>query len=208
MIEVRTDYQVRFGKTDQAVDLFKRLPDLLPASLTKDTHYHLLTDISGPMYTLVEEMIVPSLADWESIRPKLFNHPDYASWFRDFQLFVEEGVHQFFNIEGECEDWSRPGVIVVRQNYRARQWQIGPTVELLQRYGALMVDSGAGRQPRILTDVSGPMFQAVIEVEADDLAEWERNRRKLFGRPEFQLWFVQLTGAVESGTHEFYRVEG
>lgn len=208
MIEVRTVYQVKFGKIDQAVDLFRRLPDLLPGSVKETSHYHLLTDISGPMYTLVEEWMVPSLADWESSRGELFGHPEYAAWFKDFQLFIEQGAHQFYNLEGECQEWSRPGVIVIRQNYRARQWQIRPAVELLQRYGALMVDAGAGRRPRILTDVSGPMFQAVIEIETDDLAAWEANRRKLFKRPEFQVWFVQLTNAVEAGAHEFYRVEG
>jgi len=208
MIQVRTVYQVKFGKIDQAVALFSRLPTLVRPEAASNPHYHLLTDISGPMYTLVEEIMIPSLARWEASRDQLFNHPDFAGWFKDFQLIVEGGRHEFYTLEGACEDWSRPGVIVVRQVYRAMQWQIRSAVSLLQRYGALLVDAGAGRQPRILTDVSGPMFQAVIEIETDGLSEWESHRRTLFKRPEFQVWFVQLTNTVEAGAHEFYRVEG
>lgn len=207
MIQVRTVYQAKFGKIDQAVELFTRLPKLLPPEVAGGLHYHLLTDISGPMYTLVEELMAPSLADWESGREQMFGHPDYANWFNAFQLFIEGGRHEFYTLEGDCEDWSRPSVIVVRQVYHALKWQIRRAVELLQRYGALLVDSGAGRNPRILTDVSGPMFQVVIEVETDGLSEWEAQRRQLFQQPEFQVWFVQLTNQVEAGTHEFYRVE-
>ena len=207
MIQVRTIYQAKFGKIDQAVDLFTRLPKLLPAEVAGEMHYHLLTDISGPMYTLVEELMAPSLADWETGREQMFGHPDYTSWFKAFQLFIEGGRHEFYALEGDCEDWSRPGVIVVRQVYHALKWQIRQAVELLQRYGALLVDAGAGRNPRILTDVSGPMFRVVIEVETDGLSEWETNRRTLFRQPEFQVWFVQLMNQVEAGMHEFYRVE-
>lgn len=207
MIQVRTVYQVKFGKIDQAVALFSRLPALIPPESASGTHYHLLTDISGSMYTLVEEIMIPTLGDWESTRDLLFNHSSFADWFKEFQIIVEGGRHEFYTVEGDCKDWSRPGVMVIRQVYRALKWQIRSAVTLLQRYGALMVDAGAGRNPRILTDVSGPMFQAVIEIETDGLTEWESHRRTLFKRPEFQVWFVQLTNVVEAGAHEFFRVE-
>ena len=207
MIQVRTVYQVKFGKIDQAVALFSRLPKLIPPETAATTHYHLLTDISGPMYTLVEEIMIPALADWERTRDVLFGHSNFAEWFKEFQVIVDGGRQEFYTVEGDCTDWSRPGVIVVRQAYRALKWQIRPAVALLQRYGALLVSFGVGRNPRILTDLSGPMFQAVIEIEADGLTEWESHRRTLFKQPEFQVWFVQLTNQVETGTHEFFKVE-
>jgi len=208
MIEVRTVYQVKFGKIDQAVQLFRRLPQIVAGvAPVEEIHYHLLSDVSGPMYTLVDELVIPSLGDWEPAQQRLFAHPEFGEWFKGFQQFIEGGRNEFYTIEGECEEWSRPGVMVVRESYRAKQWQIRAAVSLLQRYGALMVDTGVGQRPRITTDMSGPMFQAAIEIETDSLAEWETRRRALYQRPEFQYWFVQLLGAVEAGAHEFYRVE-
>src|SRR3989304_2276760 len=207
MIQVRTVYQVKFGKIDQAVELFTRLPNIVEPDARRAMHYHLLSDMSGPMYTLVEELMIPSLRDWETTRDRLFSRPEFAEWFKGFQLFVEDGRNEFYTIEGECEDWSRPGVVVVREAYHALKWQIRPAVGLLPRYGALMRASGVGRRPRISTDASGPMFQAVIEIETDGLSEWENHRRTLYKRPEFQVWFVQLANAVDAGAHEFYRVE-
>ena len=206
MIQVRDIFQVKFGKIDQATALFSKLPKL-SAERASDVHYHILTDISGPMFTLVTELMLPSLAAWEDNRDQLFGTLEFTDWFNQFQLLVQDGRRRFYTVEGECQDWSRPGVVVVRQVFRALKWQIRPAVTLLQRYGALLEDSGAGHNPRILTDASGPMFQCVIEIEANDLASWEIHRREMFNKPEFQVWFVQLLNQVESGAHEFYRVE-
>jgi hypothetical protein len=147
MIEVRDVFQVKFGKIDQAVALFARLPKLSPGHAAASVHYHVLTDISGPMYTLVTEVVVPKLGEWETIRDASFGQPEFAEWFKEFQLVVEGGRREFYTFEGSCEDWSRSGVVVVRQVYRALKWQIHAAAELLQRYGALLTYVGA--RPRI-----------------------------------------------------------
>ncbi len=207
MIQARTVYQLKFGKIDQAVELFKRVPKFVSLPDGQKVHHHLLTDISGPMYTLVEEIMLPDFDHWETGREAIFSHPDFTEWYKGFQQVVETGDHEFFTVEGECDEWSQPDVIVVRQVFRAHQWQVRQAVALVQRYGALQVDAGVGRNPRILTDLSGPLFQVVIEIETDGLSEWEKQRREMFTKPEFQVWFLQLVNQVDQGRHEFYRVE-
>lgn len=96
---------------------------------------------------------------------------------------------------------------MVRESYRAYKWQIRNAVSLLQRYGAMLENRGVGQKPRILTDASGPMFQAIIELETDSMSTWENQRRQVYQEPEFRVWFVQMLTAVESGAHEFFRVE-
>jgi hypothetical protein len=204
MIQVRNVHQLKFGRIDQAVDLFRHLPQVAGK---EEFRLHGMTDISGPMYTFVTEMIVPSLAHWDSIRTSAFEGPGYSDWFKQFQLVVESGRTELFTIEGEHAGWSTPGSVVVREVYRALKWQIRPAVALLQRYGALLEDSQVGRNPRILTDLSGEMFSAVIEIETEELSDWEKRRRDMYQRAEFQVWFAQLSSSVEKGWHEFYRLE-
>jgi len=204
MIQVRDVHQLKFGRIDQAVDLFRHLPQ---AAGHSEIRLHGMTDISGPMYTFVTEMAMSSLAQWETVRTSIFDGPGYGDWFKQFQLVVESGRTEFYTIEGEHAGWSMPGALVVREVYRSLKWQIRPTVALLQRYGALLVDSQVGRHPRILTDVSGDMFTVVIEIETEELSDWEKHRREMYTRPEFQVWFAQLSSSVEKGWHEFYRLE-
>lgn len=207
MIQVRDVLQVKFGKIDQAVELFTKPTAPGPGYVTSEYHFNVLTDVSGAMYTLVNEFVVQSLSEFETMRDQQYTQPEFNEWFNQFQLFVEGGRREYYTVEGPYESWSRPGVVVVREAYRAYKWQIKTAVSLLQRYGALLVDRGVGQRPRILTDAGGPMFQAVIEIETEGMSTWESQRRLLFREPEFKVWFVQLLSAVESGQHEFFRVE-
>jgi hypothetical protein len=205
-IQVRDTLQVKFGKIDQAVALFTGSHSFTPFN---DPKYQLniLTDISGPMYTLVNEFIMPDLGEFERVREQSFQQAGYASWFKQFQLFVEGGKREYYTVEGQYAAWPQPGLMVVRETYHTYKWQIETAVSLLKRYGGLLIDRGVGRSPRILTDASGTMFQAVIEIETDSMSSWEAQRRETYQQVEFQVWFNQMLTAVEAGSHEFYRVE-
>ena len=207
MIQIRDILQVKFGSIDQAVELFTKPSISKPAIIIPGQHFEVLTDISGNMYTLVNEYVAQDLGEFETRRNQQFAASEFDQWFRQFQLFVEGGRREYYNVEGPYEAWSNPGLVVVRESYHAYKWQIHTAVSLLQRYGGLLVDRGVGRKPRILTDASGPMFQATIEIETDSMSAWESHRRQLFSEVEFRVWFNQMLTTVESGAHEFYRVE-
>lgn len=207
MIQVRDVLQVKFGEIDQAVELFTRPSTPLVGYMLPEFHFNVLTDISGDMYTVVNEIALGSLGEFEVLRDRSFAEPSFEAWFTQFKMFVEGGRREYYNVEGPYATWSRPGRIVVRESYSTYQRQIHNAVALLQRYGALLVDRGVGENPRILTDASGPMYQAIIEVETESMTAWESHRRSLFRQVDFQVWFNQLRSAVHSGRHEFYRVE-
>lgn len=207
MIQIRDILQVKFGSIDQAVELFTAPSMPAPAITVPGHNFEALTDISGEMYTLVNEFTVRDLGEFEILRDQQFNAPQFDEWFKQFQLFVEGGRREIYNVEGEYQVWSNPGVVAVRESYRAYKWQIHAAVSLLQRYGALLQDRGVGQNPRILTDASGPMFQAIIEIETESMASWESQRRLLFREVEFKVWFNQLRTTVDAGSHDFYRVE-
>lgn len=207
MIQIRDVLQVKFGKIDQAVELFTQLSTPDSERIVMGQHFEVLTDITGEMYSLVNAFVVASLAEFTALRDKQFSQPEFEDWFKQFQLYVEGGRRDYYDVIGPLSTWSRPGCLVVREAYRAYKWQIQNAVALLQRYGGLLQFYGVGQNPRILTDASGPMFQAVIEIETGSMSEWETQRRTLYKEVEFQVWFNQMMTSVEAGTHEFYRVE-
>lgn len=206
MIQIRDTLQVKFGKIDQAVELFTGSYQYVPFS-EPEHRLNVLTDVTGPMYTLINEFVVPNLSAFESARDQSMNRPGREEWFRQIQLFVEGGKREYFTVEGAYAAWTRPGLIVVRETYRTYKWQTQTTLSLLKRYGGLLSHWGVGQNPRILTDASGPMFQAVIEIETESMSEWESHRRDVYQQVEFQVWFNQMMTSVEAGGHEFYRVE-
>ncbi len=206
MIQIRDTLQVKFGSIDQAVELFTsgRLPS---PYLAPEYRLNVMTDISGPMYTLINEFVAPNLGAFEATNEQSFKQPGFSDWFKQFQLYVEGGTREYYNIEGPYTPWTKAGMIVVRETYLAFKWQIRAAVGLLQRYGGLLVDRGVGQNPRILTDASGLMFRAIIEIETDSMSTWETSRRAVYQQTEFQVWFNQMLTTAQAGAHEFYRVE-
>jgi hypothetical protein len=207
MIQIRDVLQVKFGKIDQAVELFTQQSTSVSERIVMGQHFEILTDITGEMYNLINEFTVENLAEFNTMRDQQFVQPQFEQWFRQFQLFIEGGRREYYNVEGQFKTWSQTGAVVVREAYRAYKWQMKTAVELLKRYGGLLEYFGVGKNARILTDASGPMFQAIIEIETENMSSWENQRRMLYREVEFQVWFNQMMTCVEAGTHQFFRVE-
>jgi hypothetical protein len=66
---------------------------------------------------------------------------------------------------------------------------------------------GGPRRWRVLTDLSGPFDNVVMEVEVESLAEWEKARAALFSLPTFQESMRATSELVEGGGSEFWTVE-
>src|SRR5438128_7018236 len=97
-------------------------------------------------------------------------------------------------------------MIVVRDVFQAKYGKGDELVALLKEVAQLMAEGGQGRS-RVLTDLSGPFFTIVSEIEVESMAEWERGSREMFARPEFGEWFGRMVPLVESGRREFYTIE-
>ena len=208
MIQVRESYQVKFGRIDQALEYWSRLPREVAAWPKRRESYEVLTDLSGEMYTLVVAHHVESVEAWQASLTAVQQDPAYQEWFRSFKQFAEDGQREFFSVEQPNAGWSGRGTIVVRSCFRALEWRVAEALELTRTYGALLVDQGVGSRPRVLGDISGRMFNVVIEIETANLKDWNDHRRTMFLDAQFQVWFRRLTTCVSHGSHAFYTVAG
>lgn len=206
---MRGTLHIRFGRIDGAVKHLQRLLEAAEADFSSGgLRYELLTDLSGPMYTLREALHFPSIQTWEDGLQSLFARPEHDAWFKDWKQFVEEGEREFFHVEQDNAGWSGPGAIVARSCFRALEWRVHGTVSLLKEHGAMLADSGVTTHSRGLTDARGRMFNAVLEVETPDLRTRDEHRQSMFGVPMFQAWFQRLLTCASHGSHEFYRLVG
>ena len=98
-------------------------------------------------------------------------------------------------------------MLIARQVFRAKYGRGDELVALFRELNTRMRDAG-GTAPRfrILTDVSGPFFTVVTEVEVESLAAWEGKFRQSMDRPWMSEWFGRMTPLVESGSREFYNI--
>lgn len=97
MVIVRMVFRARQGKIGQMVERFKQAPWL------KETQARILTDLSGPMNTLVVEERHASLAAAEQWRSQLFRRPEFRDTQTrdDMEAMIESGNVEYYTIEHE-----------------------------------------------------------------------------------------------------------
>jgi hypothetical protein len=99
MIVVRNVFRLKFGKAREAVVLMKQGVAIQKRALTGvDFSTRVLTDVTGPYYTLVLELTMPNLAALETSTPRLFGDKDWQANYQQMVPLVESGHREIFTI--------------------------------------------------------------------------------------------------------------
>lgn len=96
MVLVRNVFQLEFGKAKQAKALWKE-------GLALDKKFgsssgRVLSDITGPFYTLVFEAEYKSLTDMESHVKNAFGNKEWEEWYAKFVPLVKSGHREMYTI--------------------------------------------------------------------------------------------------------------
>jgi len=97
MIIVRNVFRLKFGKTRDAVALWKEGAEIMRKSGAPAPD-RMLTDLVGPFYTLVVENKSASLAQFEETIKSVQKNPDWQAWYQKFSALVESGHREVFNL--------------------------------------------------------------------------------------------------------------
>lgn len=103
MILVRDVFQAKYGKGDELVRLFKEIYEMMgKESVRGDTM--VLTDLSGPFFTVVTETKVESIEAFFANMREGFSRPEFAEWFERTTSLIESGRREFYTIEASTAD--------------------------------------------------------------------------------------------------------
>ena len=58
----------------------------------------MLTDITGPFYTLVLELTVPSLGEFETFASRVFGSKEWQANYEKLSPLVQSGYREVFNV--------------------------------------------------------------------------------------------------------------
>lgn len=100
MLLVRDVFQAKYGRGDELVALFKELSGHWEGSEGRDYihEFRILTDASGPFFTVVTEILVDDFAAWERLTAAEFALPEFEDWFQRMVPATESGRREFYNV--------------------------------------------------------------------------------------------------------------
>jgi predicted transcriptional regulator len=103
MILVRMVFQTEWGKAQQVVDGFKQNVEMMRRIVGPNVRARILTDLSGPFHTVIQEMEVESLAEWERIRAAMFANSEFQQAQANSSSPFVSGRTEFYTIEVNLE---------------------------------------------------------------------------------------------------------
>lgn len=101
MILVRFVCQAKFGKSGEVVAGFRQSLEILRREVNPDIRVRILTDLSGPFDTVIQEIEVESLAVWERLRSSVFSNPEIQAAEAAMPDVIESGRTEYYTIEIE-----------------------------------------------------------------------------------------------------------
>ena len=97
MLVARQVFQAKYGHGDDLVALFKEFNTRMQESGGKP-RFRILTDASGPFFTVVTEVEVESFSTWENDFREQMGQPWMGEWFSRMQPLVDSGSREFYNL--------------------------------------------------------------------------------------------------------------
>ncbi len=94
MILVRNVFQIKYGRMKEVKELLKEGAKLMNAA----NKPRLLTDLTGPFYTLVMETTHKDLASLETEMRTDMSQAALASWYQKLIPLVESGYREIYTI--------------------------------------------------------------------------------------------------------------
>ena len=101
MILVRFVCQAKFGKASDVVADFKRSNEIARTVAGPNVRVRLLTDLSGAFDTVVQELELESLAEWERLRMVIFSNPEIQEAEASMPDVIVSGQTEYYTIEAE-----------------------------------------------------------------------------------------------------------
>jgi hypothetical protein len=97
MIVIRNVFQLKFGRAKEAVALLREgVAAQKQAGVTFPQR--ILTDVSGPFYTVVLELTAPDLSTYEKEAPRVMGGKDFQAVYQKLIPLVESGRREIFTI--------------------------------------------------------------------------------------------------------------
>jgi hypothetical protein len=104
MVIIRNVFQLKFGKARDAVAIARdsiAIQKRLAQKAGVDFRSRVLTDVTGPFYTLVLELSVPSVAAFEQNAATFMGDSEWQANYQKLVPLVESGYREIFTVVAE-----------------------------------------------------------------------------------------------------------
>ena len=101
MILIRQVFRTKWGKAAEFASMMADGNREMSKTLGQDHPWRVLTDLTGPFHTVVLEVEMESMAQWEQFRNQMFQDPEMSKGMERTGELLESGRSEMYNIEAQ-----------------------------------------------------------------------------------------------------------
>ena len=101
MIIVRFVLQAKPGKAQELVNDIQESAETMRRLAGETMKVRIMTDLSGPFDTVIQEVELESLAVWEQVRARIFSNPEFQEIQASRENPAVSGSTEFYTLEAE-----------------------------------------------------------------------------------------------------------
>ncbi len=97
MVRIRYALHTKWNHAQEVIDAIKATKTILEQRM--GIELHVLSDLTGPMHTIIEEFDLGSAAEWEQRRSEMFAMTEFVETMNAVAPYIEYGTLEIFTIE-------------------------------------------------------------------------------------------------------------
>lgn len=94
-------------------------------------------------------------------------------------------------------------MILVRDIFRLKFGKAKEAKDLVKEIRTIASGMGVNLG-KAMTDITGPSYTLVMEIEFENLSDFETKMKTAFSNPDWQKWYQKFVPLVDSASREMY----
>lgn len=165
MIISRTAFKLKFGQAKPAIAIWKEImnAEMGNAPVPKPP-MRLMTDLSGPNYTLVTELQLRSFADIAPESHIWATNAKIRELYPQFVPLCDESTSELYHMEHQIGEPCPVGNVLERMVFNLKYGQAREAIASWKDVMNLIKSRPDAPAMRLMTDITGPSYTLVMEM--------------------------------------------
>ncbi len=206
MIVSRTAFKLKFGQAKPAIAIWKEIMTAEFSGVHKPS-MRLLTDVSGPNYTLVMELHMRSFADMEPDQHVWGTNAKIRELYPKFVALCEDSTSDLFHVEQQTGDPCPVGNIVERMVFQLKYGKARDGIGIWKEILTELKGRPDGPAIRLLTDITGPSYMLIMEMHYRNMMEFGPKMTRWLSDEKMREAYGRFVPLCESSCRTLYRME-
>lgn len=207
MIVSRTAFKLKFGQAKPAIAIWKEIMGVETAGGPARPGMRLLTDMSGPNYTLVAELQLRSFTEMAPESHVWSTNEKIRELYPKFVPLCEDSRADLLHVEQQIGEPCPAGNILERMVFSLK---FGQAREAIAIWKEILNEARSRPEMpsiRLLSDITGPSYTLVMEMHYRNMMDFGPKMGRWLGDEKFQQLYARFVPLCERSERTLYKME-